>query len=58
METVIIVLQIVCVASLAVGTALSLYEIMQRSDSEAKGFDYAIANDFETEYRRAARDRR
>jgi len=39
METVIIVLQIVCVASLALGTALSLHEIMQRSSREAKRFD-------------------
>jgi len=35
METVIIVLQIVCVSGLALGTALSLYEIMQRSSREA-----------------------
>jgi hypothetical protein len=40
------------------GTALSLYEIMQRSGREAKRFDYAVANDFETNYRRFARDRR
>jgi hypothetical protein len=58
METVIIVLQILCVAGLALGTALSLYEIMQRSGREAKRFDYAVANDFETNYRRFARDRR
>ena len=58
METVIIVLQIVCVAGLAVGTVLSLYEIMQRSESEAKRFDYAAANDFETDFRRVARSRR
>ena len=57
METVIIVLQIVCVAGLAVGTALSLYELMQRSDGKAKRFDYAVANDFETDYRRLARSR-
>jgi len=58
METVIIVLQIVCVAGLAVGTVLSLYELTQRRDSEAKRFDYAAANDFETDYRRLARNRR
>jgi phosphate/sulfate permease len=55
METVIIILQIVCVAGLALGTALSLYEIMQRSGREAKHFDYAAANDFEIDFRRVAR---
>ncbi len=58
METVIIVLQIVCVTGLALGTALSLHEIIRRSDSEAKRFDHAVANDFETGYRRLARSRR
>jgi hypothetical protein len=58
METVIIVLQIVCVAVLALGTALSLYEIMQRSGGEAKRVDYAVADDFETNFRRIARERR
>ncbi len=45
METVIIVLQTMCVAVLALGAALSLYEIMQRSSREAKRFDYAAASD-------------
>ena len=58
METVIIVLQIVCVAVLALGTALSLYELMQLSGREAQRLDYAVANDFETDYRRVARNRR
>jgi hypothetical protein len=58
METVIIVLQILCIAGLALGTALSLYEVMQRSSHEAKRFDYTVANDFETDYRRVARERR
>jgi hypothetical protein len=58
METVIIVLQILCVAGLALGTALSLYEVMQRSSREAKRVDYAVANDFETNFRRIARERR
>ncbi len=57
METVIIVLQIVCVTALALGTVLSLYEIMQRSSREAKRFDYAAASDFESGGRRVARDR-
>ena len=57
METVIIVLQIVCVSGLALGTALSLYEIMQRSSGEAKRFDYAAASDFESGCRRVARIR-
>ena len=57
METVIIVLQIVCVAALALGTVLSLCEIMQRSSREAKRFDYAAASDFESGCRRVARNR-
>ena len=57
METVIVVLQILCVAGLALGTALSLYQLMQ-SSSETDRFHYAVANDFETGHRRWARDRR
>ena len=57
METVIVVLQILCVAGLALGTALSLYELMQRSN-ETERFHYAVANDFETGHRRWARNRR
>ncbi len=52
METVIIVLQTMCVAVLALGAALSLYEIMQRSSS-----DDAVANDLETGFRHLARSR-
>jgi len=44
METVIIVLQFVCVAVLAVGAMVSLCELVQRSSS-----DYAVANDSETD---------
>jgi hypothetical protein len=56
MEIVIIILQIVCVAGLALGTGLSLYEIMQRSSSEGKR-DYATASEFESCYRSVARNR-
>jgi hypothetical protein len=56
METIIIVLQILCVAGLALGTALSLYQLMQGSND--KRYTYAVANDFETGYRRLARIRR
>ena len=57
METVIIVLQILCVAGLALGTALSAYQLMQRCNVTDR-FNYAVANDFETGYRRLVRNRR
>jgi len=56
METVIIVLQILCVAGLALGTALSLYQLMLQGSNER--FSYAVANDFETGYLRLVRSRR
>ena len=55
MEIVILVLQILCVAGLALGTALSLYQLMQGSNER---FTYAVANDFETGFRRLVRSRR
>ena len=57
METVIIVLQILCVAGLSLGTALSMYQLMQRCKVTDR-FSYTIANDFETGFRRLARIRR
>jgi hypothetical protein len=57
MEIVIVVLQILCVAGLALGTALSMYQLMQRSKVTDR-FTYAVANDFETGYRRLVRSRR
>ena len=57
METVIIVLQTLCAAGLGLGTALSMYQLMQRCKVTDR-FSYAVANDFETGYRRLARSRR
>jgi hypothetical protein len=57
METVIIALQTLCAAGLALGTALSMYQLMQRRKVTDR-FSYAVANDFETGYRRLARNRR
>ena len=57
MEIVIVVLQILCVAGLALGTALSMYQLMQRCKVTDR-FTYAVANDFETGYRRLVRSRR
>ena len=57
MEIAIIALQTLCVASLAVGTALSMYQLMQRCKLTDR-FTYAVANDFETGYRRLVRNRR
>ena len=54
MEIVIIVLQILCVAGLALGTALSLYQLMQGGNERST---YAVANDFETGFRRLVRNR-
>ena len=57
METVIVALQTLCFAGLALGTALSMYQLMQR-DMDTDRFGYAVANDFETGFRRLARSRR
>jgi len=57
MEIVIIALQILCVAGLTLGTALSMYQVMQRCKVTDR-FTYAVANDFETGYRRLVRNRR
>lgn len=61
METIILVLQILCVAGLAFGTALSMYQLMQGAGRGMERFSYAVSNDFESEqghhlYRRAARN--
>jgi hypothetical protein len=55
MEIVIVVLQILCVAGLALGIALSLYQLMQGGNER---FTYIVANDFETGFRRLVRNRR
>jgi hypothetical protein len=57
METIILVLQILCVAGLSLGTALSLYQLMQ-GGNDTERFSYAVANDFEIGFRRLARIRR
>ena len=57
METVIVALQTLCFAGLALGTALSMYQLMQR-DKDTNRFSYAVANDFETGYLRLVRSRR
>ncbi len=57
METVIIALPILCVASLALGTALSMYQVMQRCKVTDR-FTSVVANDFQTGYRRLVRNRR
>jgi len=57
METIILVLQILCVAVLACGTALSMFQLMQGS-REMERFGYAASNDFETGFRRLARARK
>lgn len=56
MGTIIIVLQILCVAGLSLGIALSMYQLMQRCNVTDR-FRYGVANDFETGYRRLARIR-
>jgi len=57
MEAVIVMFQSLCAAGLALGTALSMYQLMQR-DKVTDHFRYAVANDFETGYRRLVRNRR
>ena len=55
MEIAIVALQILCVAGLALGTALALYQLLQGRNDR---FTYAVANDFETGFRRLVRNRR
>src|SRR5260221_5693928 len=57
MEAIIVMFQSLCVAGLALGTALSMYQLRQR-DKYSRRFSYAVANGFETRYRRLARIRR
>ncbi|HMG61085.1 MAG TPA: hypothetical protein VK583_15250 [Burkholderiales bacterium] len=57
MEASIVALQTLCFAGLALGTALSMYQLMQR-DKLTDHFRYAVANDFDTGYRRLVRNRR
>ena len=57
MEAIIVTFQSLCVAGLALGTALSMYQLRQR-DKDSERFSYAVANDFETGYRRLVRNRR
>ena len=57
MEAIIVTFQSLCVAGLALGTALSMYQLMQRCKVTDR-FTYAVANDFETGYRRLVRNRR
>jgi len=57
MEAIIVMFQSLCAAGLALGTALSMYQLTQR-DKDSERFSYAVANDFETGYRRLVRCRR
>ena len=57
METMILVFQFLCVALLAAGTGFSIFHLMQQS-TIADRFSYGAANDFETDFRRIARERR
>jgi len=54
---IVITLQTLCVAGLALGTTLSMYQLMQRCKVTDR-FTYAVANDFETGRRRMVRNRR
>ncbi|HMH17008.1 MAG TPA: hypothetical protein VK572_02565 [Burkholderiales bacterium] len=58
MENLIVVFQTLCLAGLAYGSALSFYQLMQRSSRNLQRFSYAAANDFETGFRRLARNSR
>jgi hypothetical protein len=57
MEAIIVIFQSLCVAGLALGTALSMYQLRERN-KDSERFSYAVANDFETGYRRLVRNRR
>lgn len=56
MDTLILVIQVACVAGLACGTALSMFQLV-KPGREAEGFSFAAVNDFEPGIRRLARKR-
>jgi len=58
MQTMIIVLQTLCASGLVLGTAVSMYQQLMQRRKVTDRFSYAVANDFETGYRRLARNRR
>jgi hypothetical protein len=53
-ETVVVAIQILCAAGLALGIVLSIYQLLKGRDER---FSFAVANDFETGFRRIARRR-
>lgn len=57
MDTLILTIQIMCVAGLAFGTALSMFQLV-KPGRDVQGFDFAAANDFEPGFRRLVRSRR
>jgi hypothetical protein len=57
MGTLILVIQVACVAGLACGTALSIFQLVKPA-ADTKGFSLTAANDFEIGFRRLARSRR
>lgn len=57
MDTLILVIQIACVAGLACGTALSIFQLV-KPGHDMKGLSFVMANDFEGGFRRIARSRR
>ena len=57
MNTLILIMQIACVAGLACGTALSIFHLV-KPGHDSQSFRFAVSNDFETGFRRLARKRR
>ena len=57
METLILTMQVMCVAGLAFGTTLSIFQLVKPA-RDMHGFDFAAANDFEPGFRRLVRNRR
>lgn len=58
MQSVILVIQILCVALLAAGTGFSVLHLLRTKGGGEERFSYAAANDFETDFRRLARNNR
>jgi hypothetical protein len=54
MDALIVAIQVMCVAGLAFGTVLSIF---QMQTSRGKDLEFAAGNDFETGFRRMARNR-
>lgn len=56
MDTLILAIQIACVAGLAGGAALTMFQLA-KPGQDTEGFNFALSDDFKSGARRFVRDR-